>query len=102
MDRDRAYIAHLIHQLVIDAGGEFPGQYRNLLDYVEAAEAMLARGNIVRNDNRTSSDPIVLEAIFPLAECISVYAETLRDFHLFFIDTGSFLRSDNQVSCNPM
>jgi hypothetical protein len=81
MDRDKVYIAYLNHERNVQRGtvADF-SKISNLKDYVGDFEFVQA------------PDDEFLAKLAGLAECVWLYAEHLRDFRLFLVDSGSFLR----------
>jgi hypothetical protein len=81
MDRDRVYIAYFYHEQNASADLH---TFSNLQEYVDAAK------NGVMIDQK---DADFLAGLSNLTNCIGLYAEKLRDFRLFLVDSEPFLRS---------
>jgi hypothetical protein len=84
MDRDKVYIAYFYHQRSAELGNHsFLEKPANLYQYVERANVNLVKG----------PDEAFLAGLADLSRCIALYAENLRDFRLFLVDSGPFLRT---------
>jgi hypothetical protein len=84
MDRDRVYIAYFEHERNAQLGQPtHTGIFSNLNDYVEATKQKLDWG----------PDDTFLADLGDISGCISIYAEELRDFRLFLVDSHDFLRA---------
>jgi hypothetical protein len=84
MDRDRVYIAYFQHERNAQRGQPtLRSDFSNLHEYVEAT----------KNKIDQASDEAFLAGLADLSECISLYAENLRDFRLFLVDSNDFLRA---------
>lgn len=87
MDRDRVYIAYLTYEREIQRGESLPQGIQNLKDYVDKAPFEKR----LKDDH--DKDRKFLDAFSKLSECVALYARNMRDFRLFLIDTGPFVRS---------
>lgn len=86
IDRDKVYIAYFYHERNAQSGHPFSNSnISNLEEYVAAA-------NIKTVHLSKEGGELFLERLLPLSECISIYVEKLRDFKLFLVDSGPFLR----------
>jgi hypothetical protein len=84
MDRDRVYIAYFYHERSARIGNStLPPKPENLDEYVKAAKL----------DFSDEPDRKFLAGLADLSWCISLYAENLRDFRLFLVDSQPFLRT---------
>jgi hypothetical protein len=82
IDRDKVYISYFHHEHKARDSGTEPLRFPDLKNYVAATE--------IKFDE--TQDKAFLDNLANLSECISLYAENLRDFRLFLVDSGSFLR----------
>lgn len=92
MDRDRVYIAYFLHERFSTGQGTF----KNLADYVQKAKEAQVREQYRTSDQIRSNlkpDQEFLDSLADLSECISLYAENLRDFRLFLVDSNDLLRT---------
>jgi hypothetical protein len=84
MDRDRVYIAYFYQERKARIGNSTVlAKPENLDEYVKAAEL----------DFSDEPDRKFLADLADLSRCISLYAENLRDFRLFLVDSQPFLRT---------
>jgi hypothetical protein len=82
IDRDKVYIAYLYHERATQLGGPtVEPNPSNLQIYVDKAKTF---------DQKPDAD--FLAGLANLSECLALYAENLRDFRLFLVDTEPFLR----------
>ncbi|HZO46599.1 MAG TPA: hypothetical protein VFB68_11945 [Xanthobacteraceae bacterium] len=82
MDRDKVYIAYLLHeQAVRQNTSRPPPQFEDLQQYVGKLEF------------KHGPDTKYLDSLAVLSECVARYAEEIRDFRLFFVDSNNFLRA---------
>jgi len=92
MDRDRVYIAYFLHER-FSTGKE---AFTNLADYVDKAKQAQVRDQYqtsVQIQSNPKPDQDFLDNLADLSECISLYAENLRDFRLFLVDSNDLLRT---------
>jgi hypothetical protein len=82
IDRDKVYIAYFYHERAAQLGGPTgEANPSNLQIYVDTARTF---------DQKPDAD--FLAELANLSECLALYAENLRDFRLFLVDTEPFLR----------
>ncbi|MEA2951814.1 MAG: hypothetical protein QOJ96_1334 [Alphaproteobacteria bacterium] len=81
MARDQVYIAYFFHERNARRGIPVP-EADNLTDYIKIKDFRF----------KTTPDENFLKSFAPLSECISLYAESLRDFRLFLVDSHTLLR----------
>jgi hypothetical protein len=83
-DRDRVYIAYFHRQQKAQADQpSSDASFSNLQEYVEGTPAAFAQ----------SPDDRFLASLADVSECISLYAENIRDFRLFLVKSEPFLKS---------
>jgi hypothetical protein len=82
MDRDKVYIAYFNHERNARYSQVTPGpNFSNLQEYVEAAKPTIDQ----------APDDKYLADLADLSECIALYAEHLRDFRLFLVDSNALV-----------
>jgi hypothetical protein len=84
MDRDKIYIAYFLRELDQQrAGSTRPALFKSLKEYV----------TVPGHQFKQIPDQEFLESLNVLSECVARYAEEVRDFRLFLIDSNNFLRA---------
>ncbi|UEM12346.1 YtxH domain-containing protein [Bradyrhizobium barranii subsp. barranii] len=84
IDRDKVYIAYFEHERSARRGQPTLSlTFANLQEYVNAASPKIDQG----------PDDAFLAELADFSECISLYAENVRDFRLFLVESNVFLRS---------
>lgn len=103
IDRERAYIAFLTYTRLAEFGSHMPGSEqtvdtyingeRSLDVYIKTAER--AQKIIFPDPGQTSidTDRWFLHLLRPLPNCINWYQDKVKDYHLFTVSIGPFLRS---------
>ena len=88
MDRDRVYVAYFYHERNGTANSR---RFSNLKEYVEASKPKIDKKAKIDTDDAT--DAKFLADLSDLTHCIALYAERLRDFRLFLVNSEPFLQS---------
>ncbi|MCK1672060.1 hypothetical protein [Bradyrhizobium sp. 150] len=84
MDRDKVYIAYFEHERSGRRGQPtLSSSVANLQQYVDSASPKIDQG----------PDDAFLAELADFSECISLYAENVRDFRLFLVESNVLLRS---------
>jgi hypothetical protein len=101
VDRERAYIAFLTYIRIEDAERKarnpvskiIPRDIRSLQSYVDVAERELKSRWPVLGQYGIKTDVEFLQQFTLLSKCLWEHASWLKDYHLYTIDVGPFLRS---------